>query len=111
MEHGKEEMSRKTEINVVFKAPQHKHLIARRVPPHIFEQTAQDADTHQVIVVSSWEKHGKCFRFKEKLIYINLCKSQEKKMYLFIGQADVLQDAIEVELLNRKFPETIMNSL
>lgn len=32
-------------------------------------------------------------------------------MYLFIGQADVLQDAIEVELLNRKFPETIMNSL
>lgn len=32
-------------------------------------------------------------------------------MYLFIGQADVLQDVIEVELLNRKFPETIMNSL
>lgn len=28
-------------------------------------------------------------------------------MYLFIGQADVLQDAIEVELLNRKFPEYI----
>lgn len=28
------------------------------------------------------------------------------KLYLFIGQTDVLQDATEVELLDRKFPKT-----
>lgn len=29
-----------------------------------------------------------------------------RKRYLFIGQADVLQDATEVELLDGKFPKT-----
>lgn len=29
-----------------------------------------------------------------------------RKEYLFVGQADILQDATEVELLDRKFPKT-----